>query len=51
LHLELQDDQSRTIKTSAIHIVDYSESGEQNTLELDVLISDDAYWKRRAKAV
>ena len=48
LHLELQDDQSRTIKTSAIHIVDYSASGEQTTLELDVLISDDAYWKRRA---
>ena len=51
LHLELQDDQSRTIKTSAIHIVDYSESGKQTKPELDVLISEDSYWKRRAKTV
>lgn len=50
LHLELQDDQSRTIKTSAIHIVDYSTFGGPATLELDVLISDEGYWRRRATA-
>jgi hypothetical protein len=48
LQLVLEDDQSRTIKTSAIHIVDYSENGGPATLELDVLISDDGYWRRRA---
>ena len=50
LHLELQDDQSRTIKTSAIHIVDYSTFGGPATLELDVLISDEGYWRRRVTA-
>jgi len=48
LHLELQDEQSRTIKTSAIHIVDYSQFGGPATIELDVLISDEGYWRRRA---
>jgi hypothetical protein len=48
LHLELQDEQSRTIKTSAIHIVDYSQFGGPATIELDVLIPDEGYWRRRA---
>jgi hypothetical protein len=46
LGLELQDDGGRPIRTSAIHIVDYSV--EQGTPPiLDVLISDDRYWMRR----
>lgn len=48
LRLELQDDRGQTIKTSAIHIADYSEGGGSGTLELDVLIADEAYWRRRA---
>lgn len=47
LHLELQDDRGRTIKTSAIHIADYSDGKGSSTPELDVLISDGAYWTRR----
>jgi len=46
LSLELQDDGGRPIRTSAIHIVDYSV--EQGTPPvLDVLISEEAYWLRR----
>ena len=48
LNLELQDDRGRIIKTSAIHIVDYSGSKGASTPELDVLIADEAYWNRRA---
>jgi hypothetical protein len=47
LNLELQDDRGRSIKTSAIHIADYSDGKGSSTPELDVLISDRAYWKRR----
>jgi len=47
LHLELQDDRGRTLKTSAIHIADYSGGKGSATPELDVLISDRAYWERR----
>jgi hypothetical protein len=49
LNLELHDEDNRPIKTSAIHIVDYSQAGGPATLELDVLISDEAYWKRRGE--
>jgi len=45
LKLELQDDRGRIIKTSVIHIVDYT--GGETALELDVLIADEEYWKRR----
>ena len=46
LPLELQDDGGRTIRTSAIHIADYSvEEGAAPVL--DVLISDESYWLRR----
>lgn len=46
LGLSLEDDTGRSIRTSAIHIVDYG--GEKGTaLELEVLISDRDYWKRR----
>ena len=46
LGLSLEDDAGRAIRTSAIHISDYSES-RGGTIELDVLISDPEYWSRR----
>jgi hypothetical protein len=49
LHLELQDDRGHTIKTSAIHIADYSGREGSSTPELDVLISEHGYWERRAR--
>jgi len=48
LHLQLEDPNGRVIKTSAIHIVDYTVEEGSSALELDVLISEDAYWKQRA---
>lgn len=44
LGLELFDDAGARIPTAAIHIVDY-DAGDVR--ELDVLISDEAYWARR----
>ena len=51
LHLQLEDPNGRVIKTSAIHIVDYTVEEGSSALELDVLISEDAYWKQRAGVV
>jgi hypothetical protein len=48
LHLQLEDSNGRVIKTSAIHIADYTVEEGTSALELDVLISEDAYWKQRA---
>lgn len=47
LPLELQDETGRPIATSAIHIADYTEEAGSQALELEVLISDPAYWSRR----
>jgi hypothetical protein len=47
LRLELQDSDGRVIRTSAVHIADYTIEEGENALELDVLISDDEYWSRR----
>ena len=47
LGLELVDASGRPIRTSAIHIADYTGDAGDGTIELDVLISDDAYWARR----
>lgn len=47
LQLELEDANGVRIPTSAIHIADYSVEG--HAIELDVLISDDSYWHRRAR--
>jgi hypothetical protein len=47
LGLELQDAEGRPITTSVIHIVDYTEENGPAALELDVLISDDGYWRKR----
>ena len=49
LNLELQDDRGQRIHTSAIHIADYSGEEGAPAPELDVLISEHAYWLRRAK--
>jgi hypothetical protein len=51
LHLQLEDSDGRVIKTSAIHIADYTVEEGTGALELDVLISEDAYWKQRAGLV
>ena len=47
LPLELQDSSGERIATTAIHIVDYRSELGGDALELDVLITDDAYWHRR----
>ena len=50
LHLELIDGDGNAIETTTIHIIDYSSGdGRPDDVELDVLISDDAYWMRRQK--
>ena len=46
LGLSLEDDSGRSIRTSAIHISDYSER-RGGTIELEVLISDPVYWRQR----
>jgi hypothetical protein len=46
LGLSLEDDAGRSIRTSASHISDYSER-RGGSIELEVLISDPAYWKLR----
>ena len=59
LPLELFDATGRRIPTSAIHIADYASQngnveGEENEgkaeRELDVLIPDEGYWRRRLAA-
>ena len=47
LSLELEDDAGRPVATSSIHISDYSHR-PSGTMELEVLISDRAYWHRRS---
>jgi hypothetical protein len=49
LELELFDDAGERITTSAIHILDYTSAESGAPLELDVLISDDGYWRRRTQ--
>lgn len=48
LGLALEDDTGRVVTTTAIHISDYSHRSG-GTLELEVLISDRGYWKRRER--
>jgi len=48
LGLALEDDTGRPIRTSAIHISDYS-ARKGGSIDVEVLISDSGYWKRRAK--
>lgn len=46
LGLSLEDDMGLAIRTSAIHISDYSEK-RGGSIELEVLIADTEYWRRR----
>ena len=48
LQLELYDARGRRVPTSAIHIADYTPDAGNEACELDVLITDEAYWRRRA---
>ena len=47
MSLALEDANGRPIRTSAIHIADYTVEEGATAIELDVLISDDSYWQRR----
>lgn len=50
LRLELVDGDGNAIATTTIHIVDYSTGdGRAEGVQLDVLISDAAYWERRQR--
>ena len=46
LGLSLEDDSGRSIRTTAIHISDYSNQ-RGGVIELEVLISDPLYWRQR----
>lgn len=48
LELSLEDDAGRTVKTTALHIADYTHL-DSGTIELEALISDQSYWKKRAQ--
>ena len=48
LGLSLVDAEDKEIRTSAIHIADYTTDTDKKALELDVLISDEDYWTRRS---
>jgi len=50
LGLSLIDDAGFVIRTSAIHIIDYPKRTD-TALELEVLISDREYWRRRDSGV
>ena len=45
LGLELVDAAGRSIRTSAIHIADYTEERGREALELDVLTNDVQFWE------
>jgi hypothetical protein len=47
LGLSLEDDTGRVIRASAIHIADYS-AKRGGSMQIEVLISDRDYWRRRA---
>lgn len=48
LRLVLEDDAGRVVRTSAIHIEDYS-ARRGGAIEVEVLITDREYWARRRK--
>lgn len=48
LGLTLEDANGVLVRTSGIHIADYATDGADGARQLDVLISDDGYWARRA---
>jgi hypothetical protein len=50
LKLELTDADGRVIRTSTIHIADYTIEEGPKAIELDVLIRDDGYWSMRGSS-
>jgi hypothetical protein len=46
LGLSLEDEHGRVVRTSAIHIEDYT--GRRGGIAVEVLISDREYWERHA---
>jgi hypothetical protein len=48
LHLELMAADGSAIRTSAIHIADYTIEEGPTAIALDVLIPDEQYWSQRA---
>ncbi len=50
LQLRLEDPDGRLIRTSAIHIADYTVEDGGAAIEVDVLISEDRYWEQRVGA-
>lgn len=48
LGLSLEDSSGRAIRTSAIHISDYT-TRRGGTIELEALISDKDYWRERGR--
>ena len=48
LGLSLEDDAGRTVGTTSIHIADYAHLN-RGRIEVEALISDASYWKRRAQ--
>lgn len=47
LNLELVDAEGRAIRTSTIHIADYTVEEGAKAISLDVLIPDERYWSLR----
>lgn len=48
LGLSLEDDAGRAIRTTAIHVADYS-GRRGGTIDIEVLIADPLYWKQRVE--
>jgi hypothetical protein len=48
LQLSLEDDTGRSVRTTAIHIADYSDR-RGGSIDLEVLISDPLFWKQRSE--
>lgn len=48
LGLTLEDADGVVVRATAIHIADYADRDASEPRHLDVLISDDGYWVRRA---
>lgn len=48
LGLSLHDDAGRTVKTTTIHIADYTHL-DRGRIDVEALISDAGYWKKRRK--
>ncbi len=48
LGLTLEDEDGTIVRTSGIHIADYTTRGGDDARQLEVLIPDQDYWERRA---